>query len=296
MTDVVIGVPRRFDVRGLPTIAAKIDIDDRSFDIYFRASEGPLTQTSDPFLAVALLPAMHLGAALKVEGTVSADLLVHLEHIQEIYSSWYSTLHKVPVQATPVAVAPAQTSSGAFFSGGIDSFYTALKHQKTLDRLIFVHGLDISVNDAPLHTMIAAKISEAATELGITLLKVETNQRRLLDVYAGWNKNSHGAALAAVALALSPQLRRIYIGATHPYNVMMPHGSNPVLDPLWGNGQVELIHDGGESERWQKLEISAATRPYAAPYAPVGRTVRDAIIAASAPVACAPWPCCACWD
>ena len=35
---------------------------------------------------------------------------------------------------------------------------------------------------------------------------------------------------------------------------MIPHGSHPLLDPLWGTDQLDLVHDGCERGRFQKLE------------------------------------------
>ena len=49
-------------------------------------------------------------------------------------------------------------------------------------------------------------------------------------------------------------MQRIFIGATHSYNMLAAHGSHPMLDPLWSTEQVEIIHDGAEKTRWQKLE------------------------------------------
>ena len=64
----------------------------------------------------------------------------------------------------------------------------------------------------------------------------------------------HGAALAAVALALAPQVGKVYIGSDFAYDMLPPLGAHPLLDPLWGTEQLQLVHDGCEISRWQKIE------------------------------------------
>jgi hypothetical protein len=150
--------------------------------------------------------------------------------------------------------APPNAHVASFFSGGVDSFYNALKHVREIDDLVFIHGFDVPLWDTALRGLVSSRLHEAAGELGKPLLEVETNLRTVLDPYTHWNLQSHGAALGCVALALAPQLRRVYIGATHSYFGLRFHGSHPMLDPLWGHETMEVVHDGCEYERWPKAE------------------------------------------
>ena len=149
---------------------------------------------------------------------------------------------------------PAGRGVGCFFSGGIDSFYTLLKHRDEITHLIFVHGWDIALGDRATRAMVSGRLREAAAELGKPLLEIETNARSLFDVYTEWNKESHGTAIGSAALTLPLQLRKVFIASTWAYDHMIPHGSHPLLDPLWGTDQLEIVHDGCECHRWQKLE------------------------------------------
>jgi hypothetical protein len=255
MKTVIVRRPRHSVMDGWPAVSAEIEIDDRVYDIYFRASRGPLSENSDPFMTSALLPAMRLGYPLRVEGAVSPLLLEHIVRAQDILTTWYpEVMQHVDVQAESVA-APARLPDarvGSFFSGGVDSFYNALKHSAEINELIFIHGFDVSLDNSPLRRLVSGKLHSAAHELGKPLLEVETNVRTVLNPYTDWNYHSHGAALGCVAQAVAPRFRRIYIGATHAYDGLCCLGSHPLLDPLWGHEGLELVHDGCEKSRWPK--------------------------------------------
>jgi len=256
MNAVTVSTPRRYVDRGWPAVSATIGIEGKRYEIYCRASHGPLSTQVDPFLAVALLPAMRVGVPLRVQGAVSPLLLEHLTQFQDIICTWYKTFRRIPVEAEPAQAVEwaSERGVGCFFSGGIDSFYSALKHREEIARLVFVHGFDITLGDTPLRAKVATALHQAAAEMGKQLLEVETNVRDLLDVYTDWDKDSHGTGLASVALALAPQVSRIYIAATFPYTLLTPHGSHPLLDPLWSTGELDIVHDGCEASRWEKLE------------------------------------------
>ena len=255
MITVSVSIPQQAHERGRPVISATIDVAGERYDVHIRSSHGPLTSSADPFVALALLPAMRLGAELHCAGRVSARLLRHLPQMQEIIATWFKEFHTVPVhgcaEATPATA--AGNGVGCFFSGGIDSSYSALKHGDELTDLIFVRGFDIALDDSVLWPKVLPAMQRAAANQRKSLIVVDTNCRALLDTYAPWTL-SHGPALASVALALSPQLRTIYIAASDSYAVLEPYGSHPLLDPLWSTEQTDVIHDGCEMDRWQKLD------------------------------------------
>jgi hypothetical protein len=254
MSQVTVSAPRPIIEEGWPGIAASVNVDGRAFDLYFRASQGPLTPRADPFVALALWPAMRAGVPLRVEGAVSPVLLRNALQFQNIICTWYPSMYqRIPIYAEPDAPVPTLPGEGSFFSGGIDSFYTAITHHDTLSHLILIHGLDIALNDQPMRRKVSNALHQACAELGTPLLEVETNMRTILDAYASWGKDSHGAALASVALALAPQFRKVYIGATVSYENLSGHGSHALIDPLWSTGETEIVHDGADRGRWQKL-------------------------------------------
>lgn len=257
MRSVVVHPARRSSDQGRPRVSATIDVNGRRHEVYYRSSRGPLASGPAPFLAVALLPAMRLGAPVRVVDPLSPLLLENLDEFQTILTTWHGSLQRVPIVATPAA-APADATRpagvGAFFSGGVDSFYTALKRQGALSAIIFVHGFDIGLDEARLRGLASDANRQAAAELGKPLVEVETNLRSVIDEFVDWNNHSHGTGLAAVALALAPQFGQVYISSTAPYQRLNLHGSHPLTDPLWSTESLRIVHEGCEVSRWQKLD------------------------------------------
>lgn len=253
---ITVSTPRQRLDNGQQRIEATISLPDRSYDIFMRATRGPLADNADPFLAVALLPAMCLNAPIVVEGAVSPLLLQHIDTIQDIFARWFERLHKTSVRVAGrrrVTVG-AQRGVASFYSGGVDSSYTLLKHREEVTTLVFVHGFDLPLAKTELRESIAGALRGAANGFGKTMIEVETNLRDLLDVYVDWNRQACGLSLGAVAQALAPQFSRMYWGSTEPYESLHALGTHPLLDPLWGTEDLEIVHDGCEHSRWEKAQ------------------------------------------
>lgn len=265
MDKVTVGGLRSFSQAGGAAISAQVTIAGRCSEVYISASEGPLSGRADPFLPLALLPAMKLGAPLHIDAAVSPRLLRHVVQIQDIVNAWSPGFVPVPITAAGASAtgveAAAPAGVAAFFSGGVDSSYTVLKRQAELTHLILVRGFDMRLQNEARWQLITPPLRRAAASLGKTLIEIETNARALLDDYCDWGAHGCGPALAAVALALSPVIQRAYVAASYPYGSHAPAGSTPLLDPRWSSDQVEIVHDGAEANRWQKLESLVASGP-----------------------------------
>ncbi|MGH7857039.1 MAG: hypothetical protein ACREQY_06865 [Candidatus Binatia bacterium] len=119
--------------------------------------------------------------------------------------------------------------------------------------MIFVHGFELRQAEPSLREKILRGVREAASELGKPLLEVETNLRTFSDPLCAWGWRYHGSALASVALLLSPRFHKIYIPGAHPYRHLAPWGSHPLVDPLWSTEGIEIVHDGCEATRAEKV-------------------------------------------
>jgi hypothetical protein len=239
--------------------SARVTVD-RPLVIQLATTRGPVANNADTFLAAALLPAMAAGARLRSEEPVSASLAAGTDRIQTILADWYPGLAHIEVDA-PISPDTATANSNgvaAFFSGGVDSFYTALKHQDELDALVFIHGFDIRVERTTVRTKCSQLARAAATALGKPLVEVETNVRSFSRRYVGWGLY-HGSALASVALFLAGRFRRVYVPGALSYDSYFPHGSHPLLDPLWTTADMELVYDGFEANRYEKTTFVASS-------------------------------------
>ena len=232
--------------------------------ISFRALGGAdlADDRADATLAAALLPAMRTGEDLAIDGPVSGRLLAGARTIQDVFWTWDRTLRpthpwyrRVAVQAEPAVASARRDGRGAaaFFTGGVDSFHTAIVHRHELDALVFVHGFDVPLGASPLRAEVGRRVRKAADGLGLDLVEVETDLRDLGDRSGVPWPDHHGAALATVALLLAPSFARVLVPATHTYGHLEGLGSHPLTDPLWSTDEVEVVHDGADATRVDKL-------------------------------------------
>lgn len=258
MSVVAVSAIRRGIERGQGIASATVRVGERRFDAYIRISEGGLSQTSDAWLAAAILPAMRMGLPVRVEGSVSPQILDNLSHFQSIIHTWFKQFSVVAVDAARAAVPvdPAPAWSACFFSGGVDSSYSVLKNLDQLTHLIFVHGFDIGLDETAKHKLVIGKLRQAAASLSRPLIEVETNVKSLLDPFGEWGMHMHGAAMTAVALAQA-NLRRAHIAGARAYDQLILDGSHPLSTPLWSSENMQIVFDGGEATRWQKLDYLA---------------------------------------
>jgi hypothetical protein len=222
-----------------------------------------LAPTAEPFLACALLPAMARGEDIHVDGPVSPRLLASLPTIQAIYHSWDTSLQRVDVHVTGSDVSPRGAGRGLFFSGGVDSWYSLLKHHGgeprddgPLTHLILGFGFDVKLDNRALFDKVAAGVEKVADATGLRLIVVETNVRRFSDQIVPWGFY-HGGPMAAVGLALSRLVGHCLIASSYAYAELHPWGSHPLLDPLWATEAVTFVHDGCEAVRSAKVATIA---------------------------------------
>ena len=89
-----------------------------------------ISTSGNPWL-VALAPlAVTLGEPLRIQSAVDAELFGNVEELMHVWASWYPHLKPVPVYPDEVSeIEPGSTRcTAAFFSGGVDSFFTVLRH------------------------------------------------------------------------------------------------------------------------------------------------------------------------
>lgn len=206
-----------------------------------------------PFLVAGLMPAMARNEELEVcPGTeISPRLYRALPKIQQILHAWVPALHEIEVKANCGSPAPSRPGAACFFSGGVDSAYTYLKHADELTHLILIHGLDIPHEDDASFARALEPAREVADRYGKQLVTVRTNAREFCKANGLTMILFHGALLASVSLLLG--FGRNYIPASQTYDDLEPWGSHALLDPLWSTEASEIVYDGGEARRVDKV-------------------------------------------
>jgi hypothetical protein len=228
------------------------------FDCWLRfplECQALLTDSADPFLALTLLPAMILGEPLHIEGAISPTLLANAERLQQIYRRWVAGTRTVTVTNTATTtpgIAPGADGVGCFFSGGVDSFHSLLKHEHDITHLVLISGFDRGLRNPAILGKARLALREVAAAAGKQALEVGTNIREFTDQFAKWGFY-HGGVLAAVSLALARGFKTFIVPSSYSYDQLHPWGSHPLLDPLWSIPGMEVVHDGCEVNRYEKL-------------------------------------------
>ena len=234
-------------------IVCRLDLAGVTHEVWFRISSGAANAAVEAFVAFTLLPAMKEGADLVLDRRMSERVLRNVDTIEGIFTCWQpETFRHVAIHAPSThALTPMGEEVACFFSAGVDSFFTLLKHQDEITTPS-VHGFDISLENTSLSAKVSATVREVATRLNKKVIEIHTNIRTFSDSRLSWDMY-HGSALAAIGLMLAPSFSKIYIPATHTYRDLLPWGSHPLIDPLWSSEQVGFVHDGCEATRVEKV-------------------------------------------
>ena len=141
----------------------------------------------------------------------------------------------------------------AFFSGGVDSFYTLQKHRNEITHLIFVSGFDVPLHRSALRQLITRELRRTAEEIELPLIEVETNLREFSDSSSFSLGRPARCRSCGGRPFLSPSFDKIYIPSSYALPFLFPYGSHPGLDPMWGSKSLKLVHDGIEATRFDKI-------------------------------------------
>lgn len=218
----------------------------------------------DAFVAAMLIPAMWAGEDLTVDAPVSPLLIEQLERISDILLGWRPALARAKVFAPALAPEPTGQGIGLFFSGGVDSYHSLLRNIEEegkgpdgITHLIFGFGIDTRYGyDEGYVRRTSAMVRDVAQTTGKQPIILETNLRA--DFGANGWMLYHGSALISIALTLNPVLRRCLVASSWMQDDIMPWGSHPDLDPLWSTETVEIVHDGIETLRGEKVSSQIA--------------------------------------
>jgi len=246
------------------TLSAKCRIRKIGWDrIYFSLSNSAHAHyahdDASPFAAALLLPSMKQGEDLIIEGSISRQFYNGMHVIMQEVLRWDIGLKPIKIEAGTLARdSPKPARSAAFFSGGVDSFYTYLKHKTDPVRanriisFILVSGFDIDRRNVQLWNRTLENIRSVAEADEVELIVVRSNIQALVEPILLWDY-AHGGCLAAAGLFLRGAFHQIYIPSTHSVAEQIPWGSNLVLDGHWSTEGTTFIHDGTEATRIEKV-------------------------------------------
>lgn len=227
--------------------------------------EDAFVTTGDPWLVLLAPLAMSLGEDLEVEAPVDPGLVQGIRRATAVWSGWFPELRLPGLDVrTGAAGPPTPRRTAALFSGGVDSFFTVLRHQEALHAaddgprieisdLLTLGGADVPVGDTGTLDALVDHLRPVAEELGKRLVFVTTNARETRWRSADWTRLSHGAFLAAAGLALGGRWDRVLIPSSLPLvRSQLPWGSHPFVDPLFSTARTRIEDDGARFLRGDK--------------------------------------------
>jgi hypothetical protein len=227
--------------------------------LWFESSEIQLQASAEAYACALLIPALHLGSRLALKAPLDSRWLRNCADLLMVLQEWWGYPRLLP-DAPPGGheQATAGTKTALLFSGGVDSFYTLLNCPERIDDLVTVLGFDTKIDDVLRNEAIEKSIREVAATVGKRLIIIRTNMREHA-LYRGisW-EIAHGGAMAAIGHLLPPEIGRLLISSSRPYDYMEPWGSHWRTDPLWSSGGLTIAQFGGEWKRYEKLRMIAA--------------------------------------
>ena len=253
----------------------RLDGDPDPFALWFEAECAggmPACPWPGDALLCGLLPvAMARGEPLELDAPLSPRLRGGLPEIQSILRAWFPGARRVAVRAPDGAASapPAAGRGGAvFFSGGVDSFHALLKDdarpaaERRYARLVYVVDYDLHPGREELLAQVLDMVGAVAEATGRGVVRVATNLKPFARRHLAWDW-AHGPVLASAAHVLSGAFATVGIPATLPYHLLHPFGSHALLDPLWSGSALDIVHDGAELSRADKIVEWIAHSPLA---------------------------------
>jgi hypothetical protein len=244
------------------------------------AMEPFLSESGAPWLLTMLPFAAATGESIELSLPLDPFFLENVRGLLGTWNSWYPDLKRIDIQAPLVRASPTAGREAQFFSGGVDSWFTLLRHVDStprfpqvgnVDDLITVWGFDmgrvfadggaqITIDRDDEFRQLADSTREVAARYGKHHIAVSTNLREAMSgtwrVVWGprWRELSHGTALAAVGLLLEKRYSKLRIGSTHHFWEPFGYGSHPMTDTLFSTSATAFAHDHALYSRIDKIE------------------------------------------
>src|SRR5262249_1699410 len=117
-------------------VIGEIAYDDRPGnpeDLWFdfpQSAADSLTSSGNAWLVILMPMATRLGEPLAIDRPVDHLLLRNIQEVQAIWRTWYPKMQRVAVTAPVSENGTGGSRTAAFFSGGVDSYFTVLRNDR----------------------------------------------------------------------------------------------------------------------------------------------------------------------
>lgn len=237
----------------------------QTFEVYIEA-DTILSHLDDGWIFLLIPACMKTGENLHVNGRVTQSALNSSQAIQNQLLLGHPNLKKISITSAEIVHEPDFESNtsrriGSFFSGGVDSTYTALV-LGAKSTLVSVWGFDIPSTDESHWLLSLEQMKQFASTHGYKLIVVKTNIREFSNQYLDWGFDYFGSALGGVASMLSKRLSVMHIPGSFNEDYVF-WGSFPSLDSSFSTSYQEVLDHGLET-RIAKVHYLAQKKSAAA--------------------------------
>ena len=215
--------------------------------------------------AIALIfRAMHEGRHLHIDGPVSLPLLEGLDEFVACWVLWRPDLYKRIAISASEEVAPSlslerRERAVAAFSGGVDGSFTFWRHHRrqagrrsrSIQCAVLIHGFDIPLQQSAAFEVAFSQASDTLRSVETPLARLTTNWRAVAS--PSWQMD-FGAGLTAALRNWEGSVGSALIGSDEDYaHLVIPWGSNPISFPMLSTPSFEVVYDGAEFTRTEKV-------------------------------------------
>ena len=257
--------PKVSIVIGSPFYQKKINRITRNIngtDVFIESSSKiPLVASPEAFISPFYFPALASQRPLSIKEPIDRKFLENLDKMQPIVSDWWGwapiSISGGTSGGTSSAYLTSETPKkmALFFTGGVDSFYALHQEITRIQVLVNIEGFDVSLHDTARLKKTRKLVQNVGDALGLAVVFVKTNIKSHPDFKRlNWGKHTHGAALAMVAHSLQNISSVFCVAGTDSGG--RPHGSHPLVDPLWGSGNLVIITS--DAPRLEKVRSIAS--------------------------------------
>jgi hypothetical protein len=266
---------------GMVRVSATVSWEDcerADKEIYF-ATEAAYAEriaaNPNAFLLAAFIPALYHGERrIRIQGHICPRLYDGVLTAIKLLRHWYSTTPATfSIESTDglKTVSPSAIQGTACtMSGGIDSLATlrtnrlhfSMDHELSIRTCFLVYGLDVGGYEnmpgaRPHFDSVATQLTEFSEVADFTLIPVHTNLRHLDSSDILFSRMWFGAAIASIGHAFAPRISTLMIPSGNSISEQAPQGSHPLLDPCYGSGELNILHDGFGLTRLEKVGLVA---------------------------------------
>lgn len=262
------------------SVSYKDDVRNIDTNIYYRTEieyGGVLCdQVADPFVLLALLPAIKSGQHIVTEGAISADLKYRLDtSLIYLFTTIYNPHQTTPISITANNIIDIQFDSYAVACGcslGIDSLSAIKRHcSESIPKAYrLTHLTFFNIGALGEHQLKDANTSfkkelpfvkAFSEQLDLPLVILESNSSILFSEEFDF-ENTHTLRNACAVLSMQKFFSRYYYASSFPLNnTCISSESMSYMDafllPLLSNRNVQFILADADKSRVQKTEYIA---------------------------------------